>query len=89
MDIQEFHAEQVLGIEGFLYDMRRKDRSDEGNYWTPEEEKQWAIPDSAREAVLSLGTKFLQLLNCCRWIDKKEIPASVDWIHSRLLEFVM
>ena len=52
VDIREFHAEKALGIEGFLDDMRWKGRSDDGSDWTHEEEKQWAILDRAREAVL-------------------------------------
>lgn len=80
VDIREFHAEEVLGIEGFLDDMRWKGRSDDGSDWTPEEEKQWAILDRAREAVLKPRHRAPRYLSAVlRWYANNRGKGKPSW----------
>lgn len=80
VDVREFLVAEVLGIDGFIDDMRWKGRSDNGSDWTPEEEKQWAVLNRAREAVLKPRHRAPRYLSAIlRWYANNRGKGKPSW----------
>ena len=78
--VYEFAADDAVGFDDFIDDMRQKGRSDDGSDWTPEERKQWALIQRARDALLKPRYRAPRYLSdVLRWYASNRGKGKPSW----------